>query len=151
MSFHTANPSGSSHLFPCLVEQTICLLQTSSAAVGLRPPRGGSACSKPTALVANSRSPCADELRSGACLPLCNPAFCSVTASGPFPRPAALGLLLRFSAPSGSWFLPQQVCEPPAESAAQTSCGPLPECRPSALGSRAHSLGSAQGDPSNNG
>ena len=43
MSFHATNPIGSSRLFPCLVEQAICLLQTSGGAGGFRPPCGGSA------------------------------------------------------------------------------------------------------------
>jgi len=151
MSFHTANPSGSSHLFPCLVEQTICLLQTSSAAVGLRPPRGGPACSKPTALVANSRSRVQMNFGLERVCRCVIPSFARSPLRGLSRARRHSVFCFAFSAPSGSWFLPQQVCEPPAESAAQTSCGPLPECRPSALGSRAHSLGSAQGDPSNNG
>ena len=79
------------------------------------------------------------------------PVFCSVTASGPFRRPAALGLLLRIARPFGVSVPPKTSLRTTAKNAAQTSFGPLPESRPSALGSRAHSLSSAQCDPSNNG
>ena len=79
------------------------------------------------------------------------PVSCSVTASGPFRRPAALGLLLRILRPFGVSVPPKTSLRTPAKNAAQTSFGPLPESRPSALGSRAHSLSSAQCDPSNNG
>src|ERR1700692_3428570 len=71
------------------------------------------------------------------------PVFCSVTASGPFRRPAALGLLLRISRPFGVSVPPKTSLRTTAKNAAQTSFGPLPESRPSALGSRAHSLSSA--------
>src|SRR5208282_894073 len=79
------------------------------------------------------------------------PVFCSVTASGPFRRPAALGLLLRISRPFGVSVPPKTSLQTTAKYAVQTSFGPLPESRPSALGSRAHSLSSARCDPSNNG
>jgi hypothetical protein len=79
------------------------------------------------------------------------PVFCSVTASGPFRRPAALGLLLRIPRPFGVSVPPKTSLRTTAKSASQTFFGPLPESRPSALGSRAHSLSSAQCDPSNNG
>src|SRR6202167_3813522 len=75
----------------------------------------------------------------------------SVTASGPFRRPAALGLLLRIARPFGVSVPPKTSLRTTAKNASQASFGPLPESRPSALGSRAHSLSSAQCDPSNNG
>jgi len=79
------------------------------------------------------------------------PVFCSVTASGPFRRPAALGLLLRIARPFGVSVPPETSLGTTAKNASQTSFGPLPESSPSALGSRAHSLSFAQCDPSNNG
>ena len=79
------------------------------------------------------------------------PVFFSVTASGPFRRPAALGLLLRIARPFGVSVPPKTSLRTTAKNAVQTSFGPLRESRPSALGSRAHSLSSAQCDPSNNG
>src|ERR1700687_5876521 len=77
------------------------------------------------------------------------PVFCSVTASGPFRRPAALGLLLCILRPFGVSVPPKTSLRTTAKNAAQTSFGPLPESRPSALGSRAHSPGFALCDPSN--
>jgi hypothetical protein len=79
------------------------------------------------------------------------PVSCSVTASGPFRRPAALGLLLRFPRTFGVSVPPKTSLRTTAKSASQTFVGPHLESRPSALGSRAHSLSSAQCDPSNNG
>src|ERR1700751_97313 len=70
------------------------------------------------------------------------PVFCSVTASGLFRRPAALGLLLRIARPFGVPVPPKTSLQTTAENALQTSFGSLPESRPSALGSRAHSLAS---------
>jgi hypothetical protein len=61
MSFHTANPAGSSHLFPGLIEQTICPLETSIGGGGLYPRCGGSGRSNPTEMAVNFRSRCADE------------------------------------------------------------------------------------------
>src|SRR5258708_32951179 len=63
----------------------------------------------------------------------------------------ALGLLLRIPRPFGVSVPPKTSLRTTAKSASQTCFGPLPESRPSALGSRAHSLSSAQCDPSNNG
>src|SRR5271169_225030 len=79
------------------------------------------------------------------------PVFFSVTASGPFRRPAALGLLLRIARPFGVSVPPKTSLQTTAKNAVQTSFGPLRESRPSALGSRTHSLGFARCDPSNNG
>jgi hypothetical protein len=79
------------------------------------------------------------------------PVSCSVTASGPFRRPAALGLLLRIPRPFGVSVPPKTSLRTTAKGAMQTSFGPLRKSSPSALGSRAHSLGSAQFDPINNG
>src|ERR1700678_4417064 len=79
------------------------------------------------------------------------PVVCSVTASGSFRRPAALGLLLRVSRPFGVSVPPKRSLQTSAGNAVQISFGPLPESRPSALGSRTHLQGFAQCDPSNNG
>jgi hypothetical protein len=75
------------------------------------------------------------------------PVSCSVTASGPLRRPAALGLLLRVPRPSGVRVPPKTSLRTTAKNASQTSFGPLPESSPSALGSRAHSLGFTRCDP----
>jgi single-strand DNA-binding protein len=61
---------------------------------------------------------------------------------GAFRRPAALGLLLRIARPFGVLVPPKTSLQSAAKNALQTSLGPLPESRPSALGSRAHSQAS---------
>ncbi len=73
--------------------------------------------------------------------------LCSVTATGPFRRPAALGLLLRVPRPFGVTVPPKTSLQPAAQNAAQTSFGPPPRMQPFGLGNRAHSLGSARCDP----
>ena len=85
----------------------------------------------------------------GACLPLCIPSFTRSPLRGlsgarrhsvfcfafsPQQANTALARDPDLRAPSGSRFLPKQVCKSTAQNAAQTSFGPLPESRPSALG-----------------
>jgi hypothetical protein len=151
MSFHAVNPAGFSHLSSCLVEQANKSLSTCNYGGELRPSYGGPSRSNRTAIAVNFRSQCADE--NFALERVCRyvSRLFSVTASGPCRRPAALGLLLRMSRPFGVSVPPKTSLRTTAKSASQTSFGPLPESRPSALGSRAHSLSSAQCDPSNNG
>jgi hypothetical protein len=151
MSFHPANPADFSHLSSCAVESANKTLSTPNCTGELRPSYGGHGRSNRTAIAVNFRSHCADE--NFALGRVCRyvSVFCSVTASGPFRRPAALGLLLRIARPFGVSVPPKTSLRTTAKYASQTSFGPLPESRPSALGSRAHSLSSAQCDPSNNG
>ena len=151
MSFLAANPASSSHLSSCLVEQASGDLSTGNYGGELRPSYGGHAGSNRAAIAVNFRSQCADD--NFALGRVCRyvSVFCSVTASGSFRRPAALGLLLRILHPFGVSVPPKTSLKTAANNAAQTSFGPLPESRPSALGSRTHSLSSAQCDPSKNG
>jgi hypothetical protein len=151
MSFHAANPAGFSHLSSCAVESANkafrratmvanCVLLTPdiSARIEQRLRQTSTANVQMKTLLWQVSA-------------VMYPVFCSVTASGPFRRPAALGLLLRILRPFGVSVPPKTSLRTTAKNAAQTSFGPLPESRPSALGSRAHSLSSAQCDPSNNG
>ena len=151
MSFHAANPAGFSNLSLCLAEQANKSLSTRNYGRKLRPSYGGHASSNRIAIAVNFRSQCADD--NLALERVCRyvSRLSSVTASGPFRRPAALGLLLRIARPFGVSVPPKTSLRTAAKNAPQTSFGPLPESRPSALGSRAHSLSSAQCDPSNNG
>jgi len=151
MSFHATNPAGFTHLSSCAVEPANKSLSTRNYGGELRPSYGGPGSSNRSASVANFRSQCADENFALAWVCRYVSVFCSVTASGPFRRPAALGLLLRILRPFGVSVPPKTSLQTTAKYAMQTSFGPLPESRPSALGSRAHSLSSAQCDPSNNG
>jgi hypothetical protein len=152
MSFHAANPASFSHLSSCAVESVNKSLSTRNYGGELRPSSYGGTCpSNRTAIAVNFRSRCADD--NFALERVCRyvSVFCLVTASGPFRRPAALCLLLRIARPFGVSVPPKTSLRTVAKNASQTSFGSLPESRPSALGSRAHSLSSAQCDPSNNG
>src|ERR1700733_8686007 len=151
MSFHAANPGAFSDLSLCLAEQANKSFSTRNYGSELRPSWGGPCRSNHTAIAVNFRSQCAGENFALARVFRYVPVFCSVTASGPFRRPSALGLLLRIARPFGVSVPPKTNLRTTAKNASQTSFGPLPESRPSALGSRAHSLSSAQCDPSNNG
>ena len=72
------------------------------------------------------------------------PAICSVTASGQYRRPAAARSSASAAPPFGLRY-PDKSC---SLSAAKRFLWNLRKCRASALGSRAHSLGFAQCDPS---
>ena len=151
MSFRATNPARFSHLSSCPVESANKSLSTRNYVGHLCPSYGGLSPSNRAAIVATFRSQYADE--NFALERVCRyvSRLFSVTASGPFRRPAALGLLLRIARPFGVSVPPKTSLRTTAKNASQTSFGPLPESRPSALGSRAHSLSSAQCDPSNNG
>jgi hypothetical protein len=151
MSFLAANPADFAYLSPCPVESANKSLSTRNYGGELRPSYGGHASSNRAAIAVNFRSQAADENFALARVCRYVSVFCSVTASGPFRRPAALGLLLRIARPFGVSVPPKTRLKTTAKNASQTSFGPLPESRPSALGSRAHSPSSAQCDPSNNG
>jgi hypothetical protein len=99
MSFLAANPADFSHLSSCPMEQANKSLSTRNYGSELRPSYGGHSRSNRTAIAVNFRSQCADENFALACVCRYVSVFCSVTASGPFRRPAALGLLLRIARP----------------------------------------------------
>jgi hypothetical protein len=151
MSFHAANPARFSDLSLCIVEQANNSLSTRNYGGQLRISYVGPCRSNRIAIVVTFRSQSADENFALECVCRYVSVFCSVTASGPFRRPAALGLLLRIARPFGVSVPPKTTLRTAAKNASQTSFGTLPESRPSALGSRARSLSSAQCDPSNNG
>jgi hypothetical protein len=151
MPFHGANPAGFSHLSPCPAEQMNESLRPATAVADFAYFAAD--------MLLESSGDCGELPQPGVQMRtllwsvsavMC-PVFCSVTASGPFRRPAALGPLLRIPRPFGVSVPPKTSLRTTANNAVQTSFGPLPESRPSALGSRAHSLSSAQCDPSNNG
>ena len=144
MTFHAANPAGSSHLFPCLVEQANNSLQTCNGGGGLHPSLDGNAGPIRGAIARNFRSQCADE--DSALEPVCRCVFrlCSGTASGLVMRPAATRSSASAAPPFGLRF-PSKSC---SESTPKRFLRTLRKSRPSALGSMAHSPGSAQCDPS---
>ena len=151
MSFHAANPAGFSYLSSCPVESANKSFSTRNYGGELRPSYGGHAARIALQLRRTSAANVQMKTLLWSVSAVMYPVFCSVTASGPFRRPAALGLLLRIARPFGVSVPPKTSLRTTAKNASQTSFGPLPESRPSALGSRAHSLSSAQCDPSNNG
>src|SRR5580704_4647498 len=136
MSYNAANPADFSDLSLCFAEQANKSLSTRNIGGELRASCGGHASSNRFAIAVNFRSQCADENFALACVCRYVSVFCSVTASGPLRRPAALGLLLRILRPFGVSVPPKTSLRTTAKNAAQTSFGPLPGSRPSALGSR---------------
>jgi hypothetical protein len=99
MSFYAPNPASFSCLPSCPLQSANKSLSTGNYGGELRPSHGGHGSSNRTAIAANFRSQCAHE--NFALEHVCRyvSVLCSVTASGPFRRPAALGLLLRNCAP----------------------------------------------------
>jgi single-strand DNA-binding protein len=151
MSFLAANPADLPHLSPCTVEQANNSLQKRNGGGKLRLLYDGHASRIELRFAANFRSQCADENSALGCVCRYVSRLLLGHSFGAFRRPAALGLLLRIVRPFGVSVPPKTTLRTTAKYAAQTSFGPLPESIPSALGSRAHSLSSAQCDPSNNG
>jgi hypothetical protein len=151
MSFHTANSAGFSHLSPRPVEQANKSLSTRNYAGELRPSYGGQAHSTCTAIVVNFRSQCADD--NFALGRVCRYVSRLLLGHsfGAFPAPGGTRSSASHSVPLRGLGSSQNKFENHGKERSQTSFGPLPESRPSALGSRAHSLSSAQCDPSNNG
>jgi hypothetical protein len=99
MSFHTANPARFSYLSPRPEEQANKTSSDAERGWRIAPFLRRTRLSNRAAIAANFRSQCADD--NFALGRLCRyvSVFCSVTASGPFRRPAALGLLLRILRP----------------------------------------------------
>jgi hypothetical protein len=151
MSFHAANPSGFSHLSSCPVESANKSLSTCNYGGKLRPSYGGRSRSNRTAIAMNIRSQCADEnfALEGVCRYVSR--LLLGHSFGAFPAPGGTRSSASHCAPLRGLGSSQTSLQTTAKKAVQTSFGPLPESRPSALGSRAHSLSSAQCDPSNNG
>ena len=152
MSFTSANPAGCSHLFPRMVLQANSPSQTRDDSGDRRPSFSGHACSNGTVLAANFRSQCADENFALARVCRYVSRLLLGHSFGVYPAPSGTRSSASHCAPlRGHGSSHNKFENTTAKSAVQTSFGPLPESRPSALGSRAHSLSSAQCDPSNNG
>ena len=151
MSFLAANPTGFSRLSPHLVERAIADLSTGNDGGELRPSCGGHAYSYRTAITASFRSQGADD--NFALARVCRYVSRLLLSHrfGVFPAPGGTRSSASRSAPCGVSVPPKTSLQTAAKDAAQTSFEPLRESRPSALGSRTHSLGFAQCDPSNNG
>ena len=112
MSFHATNPAGFSYLCSCAVESENKSLSTRKYGGELRPSFGGTCPSHRTAIAVNFRSQCADD--NFALERVCR------YVSRLFSRSPLRGLsgarrhsvfCFAFRAPSGSRFLPKQVCK----------------------------------------
>ena len=151
MSFHAANPAGFSNLSLGLAEQANKRLSTRNCGGELRPSYGGHASSNRTPIAVNFCSQCADENFDLERVCRYVPRLLLGHSFGAFPAPGGTRSSASHCAPLRTLGSSQTSLRTTAKISSQTSFGPLPESRPSALGSRAHSLSSAQCDPSNNG
>src|SRR5271169_2033836 len=151
MSFLAANPVGFWHLSRCLVKQATQNLSTCNYGGELSPSGGGHAGSNRPAIAADFSRQDADEnfALERACRYVSR--LLLGHSFGAFPAPGGTRSSASHSRPLGVSVPPKTSLRATAKYAVQTSFGPLSESRPSALGSRAHSLSSAQCDPSNNG
>ena len=151
MSFHAANPVGFPEWSLCAAEQANKNLSTRNCGGELRPSGGGYARSNRAPIAVNSRSRCADE--NFALGRVCRYVFRLLLGHsfGAFPAPGDTRSSASRFAPLRGLGSSQNKFEKHGKERPQTSFGPLPESRPSARGSRTHSLSSAQRDPSNNG
>jgi len=151
MSFHAAKPASFSHLSPRPVEQANKSLSKRNYGGELRPSYGGHAGSNLAAIALNFRSQCAEDNFALARVCRYVSRLFLGHSFGAFPAPCGTRSSASHWRPFGVSVPPKTSLRTTAQNAAQTSFGPLPESRPSARGSRAHSLSSAQCDPSNNG
>jgi hypothetical protein len=152
MFFHAANPASFSYLSSCPVESANKSLSTRNRDGELRTSFGGYACSNRAAIAANFSSQRADENFGLASVCRYVSRLLLGHSFGAFPAPGGTRSSASHCAPLRRLGSSQNKFEKHGkERASQTSFGSLPESRPSALGSRAHSLSSAQCDPSNNG
>jgi hypothetical protein len=151
MSFHATNPTSFSYLSSCPVESANKSLSTHNFTSELRPSYDGHARSNRIAIGVNFRSQCADDNFALACVCRYLSRLLLGHSFGSFPAPGGTRSSASHCALLRSLGSSQNKLRTTAKYASQTSFGPLPESRPSALGSRAHSLSSAQCDPSNNG
>jgi hypothetical protein len=151
MSFHAANPASFSYLSSCPVESANKSLSTRNHDGELRPSYNGYTGSNLAANALNFRSQSADDNFALACVWRYVSRLLLGHSFGAFPAPCGTRSSASHLAPLRDLGSSQNTSENPGKERPQTSFGPLPESRPSALGSRAHSLSSAQCDPSNNG
>src|SRR5580700_9842812 len=124
MSFHAANPARFSHLSLRPVEQANKTPSDAERGWRIAPFLRRTRLSNRAAIAANFLSQCADD--NFALGRVCRyvSVFCSVTASGPFRRPAALGLLLRISRPFGVSVPPKTSLRSTAKNALKLLSGP---------------------------
>src|SRR5271170_1950932 len=139
MSFHASNPASFSYRSSCAVESANKSLSTRNYGGELRPSYGGTCPSNRTEIAVNFRSQCADDN-------LALERVCRYVSRlflghsfGAFPAPGGTRSSASHSAPLWGLGSSHNKFENHGKRRRQTSFGPLPESRPSALGSRARS------------
>jgi hypothetical protein len=150
MSIFAANPAGLLYVSVSIAARASKILPTRDDGGGSRPLCCGYACSNGAAIAANFPSQRTDENLGLARVCRYVSRLLLGHSFGSFRRPAALGPLLRV-APLRGLGSSQNKFANHGKERLLNFFRALPESRPSALGSRAHSLSSAQCDPSNNG
>jgi len=151
MSFLAANPAGSPHLSPCLVERANASLPTCNGGDGWHPSCDGHADSNRTALAASFGSQGADD--NFALARVCRYVSRLMLGHrfGAFPAPGGTRSSASRSAPlRGLGSSQNKFANHGSKRRANFFRAP-PRKQTFGLGSRAHSLGLAQCDPSNNG
>src|ERR1700733_1653868 len=151
MSFHAANPAAFSHLSSCPVESANTRLSTCNDGGELRPSYDGPSRSNRTAVAVNFRSQDADENFALARVCRYVPRLLLGHSFGAFPAPGGARSSASHLAPLRGLGSSQNKLENHGKERLSNFFRAPPASRPSALGSRAHSLSSAQCDPSNNG
>ena len=151
MSFLAANPADFPHLFPCLVEQANARPSDAQRRWRWHPSYGGHACLNRTAIAANFRSQCADE--NFALGRVCRYVSRLLLGHrfGAFPAPGGTRSSASRSAPLRGLGSSQNKFEYHGKERRANFFRAPPRKQTFDLGSRAHSLGFARCDPSNNG
>ena len=139
MSISAANPAGLPHVSLSMVERANKSLPRLNGGGELHPSCDGHASSDRAVIAVAFRSQCADE--NFALKSVCRyvSRLCSGTASGLFMRPAATRSSASAAPPCGLRFPSKSCSERPPKRFLRS----LRKCRPSALGSMAHSLNGA--------
>jgi hypothetical protein len=151
MSFLAANPAGFSQLSPCLVARAIADLSTRNDGGELRPSCGGHACSNRTAITVAFRSQHTDG--NSALARVCRYVSRLLLGHrfGVFPAPGGTRSSASHFAPlRGLGSSQNKFANDGTKRRANFFRAP-PRKQTFGLGSRTHSLGFAQCDPSNNG
>jgi hypothetical protein len=151
MWFLAANPAEGHHLSPCLVERAIAGLWSRHDGGELHPSCGGHAELNPTAMAANFRSQCAEETLALARVCRYVSRFLLGHSFGAFPAPGGTRSSASDSAPLRGLGSSQNKFRNHGKERRANFFRAPPRKQTTDLGSRAHSLGSAQCDPINHG
>ena len=151
MSFLAANPAGFPHLFPCLVERAIADFSTSNEGGGLRPSCGGQARSYRAAITAGFRSQRTED--NSALARVCRYVSRLMLGHrfGVLPAPGGTRSSASHSAPLRGLGSSQNKFANDGKTRRANFFRAPPRKQTFGLGSRTHSPGFAQCDPSNNG